>query len=85
MGPVISKKDDVKRLMDECGKRGAAPGQLTHCARIDGSGGFTISENDDLTTAYEYVLAYTEFMTFTVTPVLAIGDAVGPILSYTGR
>ena len=79
------KKDDVKRLMDEFGKRGASPGELTHYARIDGSGGFTIGENDDLTAAYENVLAYTEFMTFTVTPVLAIGDAVGPILSYAGQ
>jgi Protein of unknown function (DUF3303) len=79
------KKDDVKRLMDEFGKRGAAPGELTHYARIDGSGGFTISENDDLTAAYENVLAYTEFMTFTITPVLAIADAVGPILSYAGQ
>ena len=29
-------------------------------------------------------LAYSEFMTFTVTPVLKIDDAVGPILEYLG-
>jgi hypothetical protein len=78
------KKDDVKRLMDEFGKRGAAPGELTHYARVDGSGGFTVSDNEDLKAAYENVLAYTEFLTFTITPVLTIDDAVGPILAYTG-
>ena len=78
------KKDEVKRLMDEFGKRGAAPGELAHYVRIDGSGGFTIGESDDLNAAYENVLAYTEFMTFTVTPVLTIDDAAGPILAYIG-
>ena len=29
-------------------------------------------------------LAYSEFMTFTVTPVLKIDDAVGPIMTYLG-
>jgi hypothetical protein len=27
-------------------------------------------------------LAYNEFMTFTITPVLKIDDAVGPIMTY---
>jgi hypothetical protein len=27
-------------------------------------------------------LAYTEFMTFTVTPVVSIDDAIGPITSF---
>jgi hypothetical protein len=30
------------------------------------------------------VLAYHEFMTFTITPVLTIDQAVGPIMTYLG-
>ena len=72
----------VKRLMDEFGKRGAAEGEIAHYVKCDGTGGFTVGENDDLSAAYADVLAYSEFMTFTITPVLKIDDAVGPIMAY---
>jgi Protein of unknown function (DUF3303) len=75
-------KAEVKRLMDEFGKRGAAAGEIAHYVKVDGTGGFNVSENDDLSSAYEDVLAYHEFMTFTITPVLKIDDAVGPIMTY---
>lgn len=81
--PHMSKAD-VKRLMDIFGKRGAAAGEIAHYARADGSGGYTITEADEMTSAYADVLAYSEFMTFTVTPVLKIDDAVGPIFEYLG-
>ena len=77
-------KAEVKRLMDEFGTRGAVEGELAHYVRADGTGGYTVSENDDLTAAYGDVLAYHEFMTFTITPVLKIDDAVGPIMTYLG-
>lgn len=77
-------KADAKRLMDEFGKRGAAEGEIAHYVKADGTGGYTISENDDLNAAYADVLAYSEFMTFTITPVLKIDDAVGPIMTYIG-
>ncbi len=77
-------KADVKSLMDIFGKRGAATGEIAHYVRADGSGGYTITEADDLNSAYADVLAYSEFMTFTVTPVLKIDDAVGPIFEYLG-
>jgi hypothetical protein len=75
-------KADVKRLMDEFGKRGAAEGEIAHYVRADGTGGYTVTENDDVSSAYADVLAYNEFMTFTITPVLKIDDAVGPIMTY---
>ena len=75
-------KAEVKRLMDEFGKRGAAEGEVAHYVKADGTGGFTVTENDDLSAAYADVLAYHEFMTFTITPVLNIDDAVGPIMAY---
>jgi hypothetical protein len=77
-------KDDVKRLMDEFGKRGAAEGEVAHYVRVDASGGYTITENESLEAAYADALAYSEFMTFSVSPVLKIDDAVGPIFAYLG-
>jgi Domain of unknown function (DUF3303) len=75
-------KSDVKRLMDEFGARGPAAGEIAHYVRADGTGGYTLSENNDVAAAYADVLAYQEFMTFTITPVLTIDDAVGPIMAY---
>jgi Protein of unknown function (DUF3303) len=75
-------KPEVVRLMDVFGKQGSGPGETAHYVRVDSTGGFTISENEDFTAAYASTLSYTEFMTFTVTPVLSIDDAVGPITSY---
>jgi len=77
-------KADSKRLMDEFGKRGAAPGEIAHYVKIDGSGGVTISENDDAAPLYETALAFAEFMDFDITPALKIDDAVGPILAWLG-
>jgi len=49
--------------------------------RADGKGGYTLTEVDEIGSAYETVLAYTEFMSFTITPLLKVDDAVGPILA----
>jgi len=77
-------KADVKRLMDEFGKRGAAEGEIAHYVRADGSGGYTIGEGQTVTDAYEAALAYSEFMTFTITPVLSTDATVSPIMAYLG-
>ncbi len=77
-------KPDVKRLMDIFGQRGAAAGEIAHYVRADGTGGYTISESDDLNAAYADVLAYSEFMAFTINPIMKVDDAVGPIFAYLG-
>ena len=77
-------KPEVKRLMDVFGKRGAAEGEVAHYVRADGTGGYTVIEADDITSGYKDSLAYSEYVTFTVTPVLKIDDAVGPIAEYLG-
>ncbi len=79
--PHISKAD-FKRLMDEFAKRAAQEELIAHYVRADATGGFTIEEADDIRGAYEGALAYSEFLTFTITPILKIEDAVGPILTY---
>ena len=77
-------KSEVKKLMDLFGKRGAAEGEIAHYVRADGTGGWTISESDDVAAGYADVLAYSEFITFSTVPVLKIDDAVGPIFEYLG-
>ena len=79
--PHMSKAE-VGRLMDVFGKQGSGPGETAHYVRVDSTGGFTISDNEDAALAYASALPFTEFMTFTVTPVVKIDDAVGPITSY---
>ena len=79
--PGMSKAE-VARLMDVFGKAGPGPGELAHYVRVDGLGGFTISDHNDSTAAYTSALAYSEFMTFTTAPVVTIEDAVGPIATY---
>jgi len=75
-------KPEVTRLMDVFGNRGSGPGEVAHYVRVDGTGGYTISDNDDSSAAYASALAYTEFMTFTITPVVTIDDALGPISAF---
>jgi hypothetical protein len=77
-------KADTKRLMDEFGKRGATAGEIAHYVRADARGGYTIGEGETVDEAYAAALAYSEFMTFTITPILKIDDAVGPIMTYLG-
>jgi hypothetical protein len=77
-------KADVKRLMDVFGQRGAEAGEIAHYVRADGTGGYTISDSDDFDAAYAAALAYSEFMTVTINPVLKVEDAVGPIFAYLG-
>jgi hypothetical protein len=77
--PELSREDD-KRLMDLFGQRGKAPGEIAHYARLDGGGGYIIVDTDDTQSLYERILEFSEFMEFTITPILHIDDAVGPIL-----
>ena len=79
--PHISKAD-FKRLMEEFAKRAAEEETIAHYVKADATGGFKIEEADDIKSVYEGALAYGEFLTFTITPILKIDDAVGPILTY---
>jgi hypothetical protein len=74
-------REDSKRLMDVFGKQGQAPGEIAHYVRVDGSGGFVVTDTDDPVATYESVLGFVEFMEFSSAPVLKIDDAVGPILA----
>ena len=72
---------DSKRLMDIFMTRGPGPGEVAHYVKIDGTGGVTLNEVDDIKQAYETCLAYAEFIEFNVTPALKIEDAVGPMMA----
>ena len=75
-------KSEVKRLMEIFAKRGAADGEIAHYVRSDGTGGYTIGQTEDSVPGIADALAYSEFMTFTTTPILKIEDALGPIAEY---
>ena len=68
--------------MELFGRLGNAPGEVAHYARVDGGGGYLISSNADadIPSIYERVLEFGEFMQFSITPIMAIEDAVGPIM-----
>ncbi len=81
--PHMTKAED-KRLMDVFVAKGASPGEVAHYVRIDQSGGVVISDISDANEIYAFLLEFTEFMEFEITPALKIDDAVGPLLSYLG-
>lgn len=75
-------KDDVARLMTLFAERGPEQGTIAHYVKTDGTGGIVLVDQDDAAKAYESVLAYGEFLDFTVTPALAIDDAVPAIANF---
>jgi hypothetical protein len=77
-------KADTAALMTLFGERGPEPGTIAHYVKAGGGGGLVISDQDDAAQAFASSLAYSEFLEFTVTPLLTIDDAVGPIASYLG-
>jgi hypothetical protein len=52
---------------------------------VDGSGGWNIVDVDTDESIYAYVLDFTDFLEFEITPVQKIDDAVGPILAYVAK
>jgi hypothetical protein len=81
--PGLSKADTAN-LMTLFGERGPEPGTIAHYVKVGGGGGLVISDQDDAAQAYASSLAYAEYLEFTVTPLLSIEDAVGPIAAYLG-
>ena len=77
-------KADTAALMTLFGERGPEPGTIAHYVKADGTGGLVILNEDDPAKAYASTLAYSEYLEFTITPLLTIDDAVGPIATYLG-
>jgi hypothetical protein len=50
--------------------------------RLDGRGGTVIGETDDLAGLYRNVLAYSEWIEFDISGVLAVDDAVTQVMDY---
>jgi|HubBroStandDraft_4_1064222.scaffolds.fasta_scaffold564919_2 hypothetical protein len=77
--PTVTR-DGNRQIMELFAKEPQSPGELSHHARLDGSGGYVLLDSDDVTALYSRVLMFEEFMEFSVIPVLPIEEAVGPIL-----
>jgi hypothetical protein len=69
--------------MTEFAERGEIPGSIAHYVYFD-DGGVLIVEQDDPAVLYEAVIAYSEWLEFSVRPALSIDAAVPLIESYLG-
>lgn len=75
-------KDDVAELMEAFAAAGNAPGTTQHFLWVDGSGGTTFGETDDLMSVYRNLLGYTEWIEFDLKPVLAVEEALPEVADY---
>ncbi|HET9442401.1 MAG TPA: hypothetical protein VFO65_03700 [Acidimicrobiales bacterium] len=75
-----------RELVKRFGEIGNAPGVLAHYVRLDGRGGFTISEEipGKESAVYETVLEYGSYINFESTPIAAIEDALPSIVKIFG-
>jgi hypothetical protein len=77
-------RDDLRPLMDVFAKRGLLPGTICWYAKADNSGGFFVIEGDDIGMLNENLLAYNEWGTWSVTPVMTAEQAVPGIEAFLG-
>jgi hypothetical protein len=63
-------------LMATFGERGPIPGTVSQYNAVDGSFGFVIIDTDDSAALYEATLAYSQWLEFEITPIIAMEDAV---------
>lgn len=75
-------KEHVAQLMAKFAERGAPAGEIAHYVHRDGSGGFTIADENALEQLYANSLAYGEYLELETRPVLEIDDALPQILEY---
>jgi hypothetical protein len=79
--PGMTKADTAK-LMTLFGERGPEEGTIAHYVKSDGTGGLVIADQSDPVKVFEGVLAYEEYLEFSVTPALTIDDAITPLGNY---
>jgi len=79
--------DDLRELTTKFTKVGNFPGTLAHYTRLDGRGGFTVSEfqkEDDQAAVFENTIAYGPWIDFEIIPVTTMADALPSILKLYG-
>ena len=76
--------ESARALVKEFGQRGAAPGEVAHYVNTDGSGGYVITDSDDVQGAYANALAYQQWIKFETSQILTIADALPSIMAAFG-
>ena len=76
----------LRDLTKRFGEVGDSPGTLAHYTRLDGRGGFTVSETtpEDQAKVFETVLSYGPWVDFQIFPVTTMADALPSILKMYG-
>lgn len=78
-------EEDLRKLTKRFAEVGQPPGVIFHYARIDGSGGFMLQEQqDDPEAVYENALRYQPWVEIEVAPVATIEEAFPVALKVYG-
>lgn len=88
---VYTYKDHLDEMsLRELTKRfaevGESPGTIAHYSRLDGKGGFTLSERkpEDQVKAFETVLSYSPWIEFEIIPITTMAEALPSITALYG-
>ncbi len=76
----------LRELTKRFGEVGETPGTIAHYSRLDGRGGFTVSERkpEDQVKAFETILSYGPWVDFEVIPITSMADALPSITALYG-
>lgn len=76
----------LRKLTKRFGEVGESPGTVAHYSRLDGRGGFTVSETteEQQASVFETIIAYAPWMDFEVVPVMTMADALPSIMKLYG-
>ena len=76
----------LRELTKRFGEIGESPGTLAHYTRLDGRGGFTVSEfkEGEQSAVFETTIAYGPWMDFEIIPITTMADALPSILKLYG-
>lgn len=77
-------RDDVRGLLKAFAEKGVSPGTLYHWVAVSGREGFVVQEEADMKKAYEFILAYTDWLDFEIEPILTMEDALPSLLEFAG-
>jgi hypothetical protein len=78
-------EEDLRRLTKRFAEVGQPPGVIAHYARVDGSGGFMLQEQQaDPEADYENALRYIPWVEIQVVPVATIEEAFPVALKVYG-
>lgn len=76
----------LRELTKRFGEVGESPGTIAHYSRLDGRGGFTVSERkpEDAVKAFETVLSYGPWIDFEIIPITTMSEALPSITQLYG-